>query len=173
MALKTIQKLTASGLLLYLCALIWLAPNVIAQETTIEVYEVKDLQKLSQLMAEKKLPLLLALSVEHCPYCQQLESDFLRPMLLSGEYKDKIIIRKLSLELDTKIIDFEGESIDSKAFAKRYQAYMTPTIIFIDHNGKEVAEKIIGISTPQFFGAYIDIEVEKALEATRKQVVSD
>jgi len=118
-------------------------------------------------MREKNLPLLLEFHAEYCAYCRQLEEDFLAPMTKDREYSDKIIIRQLSLDLSKTIIDFQGKHVSVSTFANRYQAFMTPTMIFVDAKGKEVAEKIVGINTPSLFAAYIDIEIEKALNNVR------
>ena len=129
--------------------------------------EESNFQQLAQLMQQKNLPLLLEFHAEYCAYCRELEEDFLAPMSKDKEFDDKIIIRQLALDSDEMIVDFQGKKVSVATFAGRYKAYMTPTMIFIDSNGKELAEKIIGINTPSLFGAYIDIAIEKALNKVR------
>ncbi|MCK5727279.1 MAG: thioredoxin fold domain-containing protein [Thiotrichaceae bacterium] len=166
--IRAIQIFIVTALLLSLGAFIWNAvpDQAEAYELTpskVHIEKVKNFQVLSQLMHEKKLPLLLAITASHCPYCLQLEDEFLRPMILSGEYNDQILIRELVIDLHSEVIDFDGKKISNNQFTTRYNANMTPTMIFIDEKGKEVAEKIVGINTPNLFGAYIDIEITKAL----------
>ncbi len=129
--------------------------------------EVRDFQRLAQLMHQKNLPLLLEFHAESCSYCRLLEEDFLNPMTTSNEYRDKIIVRQIQIDLDEEVIDFQGNKTTSGQFSRRYNAFMTPTMIFLDANGVEVAERIVGINTPSLFSAYIDIEIEKALSKVR------
>ncbi len=132
--------------------------------------EVKNFQHVAQLMRQKNLPLLLEFHAESCSYCRLLEEDFLNPMTTSPEYIDKIIVRQLQIDLDDEVIDFQGNKVTAGQFARRYNAFMTPTMVFLDANGREVAEKIIGINTPSLFSAYIDIEIEKALTEVRAKI---
>ncbi|MGB5442907.1 MAG: hypothetical protein WBN57_09800, partial [Gammaproteobacteria bacterium] len=91
-----------------------------------------------------------------------LEEDFLQPMLLSGEYRDKIIMRKLVLDDGSRLRDFSGQRIDATRLSDRYRVYVTPTILFVDGNGKEIAERMVGINTPEMFGGYLDDCIETA-----------
>ena len=49
---------------------------------------------------------LLVVSQHHCPFCQKLESEILDPVMLSGQYTDKIIIVEL-------LMDDEGDICSS------------------------------------------------------------
>jgi hypothetical protein len=88
-------------------------------------------------------------------------------MLLSGEYTDKIIIRKLVLDNGSRIGDFEGLQIDATRLSDRYRIFVTPTILFVDSAGRELAERMVGINTPELFGGYLDNCIETALLGIR------
>lgn len=135
----------------------------------IQVQEESNFQKLAIEMQQRGLPVLVEFHADHCPYCRQLEREFLRPMLLSGDYEDKIIIRQVEMDYATDIIDFQGNKVSASDFANRYKAYLAPTMVFLNARGEEVAEKIEGINTPALFGGYIDEEIEKALNNVRAE----
>jgi hypothetical protein len=88
-------------------------------------------------------------------------------MLLGDEYTDKIIIRKLVLDNGSRIGDFSGRQIDATQLSDRYRIYVTPTILFVDASGRELAERMVGINTPEMFGGYLDNCIETALLGIR------
>ena len=111
--------------------------------------------------------MLLTFSAITCEYCRQLEDEFLRPMLISGEYTDRILIRRLLLDNGSRVIDFAGERIASTQLSDRYKVYVTPTILFLDGNGNELAERMVGIYTPEMYGGYLDNCIDTALYTIR------
>lgn len=88
-------------------------------------------------------------------------------MLLGGEYNDKIIIRKLLLDNGSQLTDFTGKTQAATLLSDHYRVYITPTILFVDADGKEVAERMIGINTVELFGGYLDDCIDTALLAIR------
>ena len=142
------------------CALLCLATTALLAEIAVPV--ATDLQSDARLAQQQQLPILLAFSANHCGYCNLLEEDFLQPMLLSGEYRDKIIIRKLVLDNGSRLRDFSGQKIEATRLSDRYRVYVTPTILFVDANGTELAERMVGINTPEMFGGYLDDCIETA-----------
>jgi thiol-disulfide isomerase/thioredoxin len=107
-------------------------------------------------------------SAEHCTYCEKLEEDFLKPMLRSGDYDDRVLIRKVKIDGFGTIRDFDGNKVDAEAFADRYKVYVTPTVVFIDGDGAQLARKRVGLSTPDFYGGYLDQSIDTALDVLRR-----
>jgi thioredoxin-related protein len=134
----------------------------------VKVLEVKDFTHVGERSHEKRLPILLMFSAEHCSYCERLEEDFLKPMLRSGDYDDKVLIRKLKIDGFDAIRDFDGNKVDASAFAERYNVYVTPTVVFIDGDGSQLARKRVGLSTPDFYGGYLDESINTALDVLRR-----
>jgi thioredoxin-related protein len=126
-----------------------------------------DLQQLGVQASDRRLPILLSFSAIDCSYCELLEEEFLEPMLLGGEYTDKIIIRKLVLDNGSRVGDFSGRQIDATRLSDRYRIYVTPTMLFVDSDGRELAERMVGINTPELFGGYLDNCIETALLGIR------
>jgi thioredoxin-related protein len=142
------------------CILLWLFTTALRAE--IEVPIARNLHADSQLAHERRLPILLAFSANECSYCELLEEEFLQPMLLSGDYRDKVIIRKLVLDNGSRLTDFSGQRINATRLSGRYRVTVTPTLLFIDENGSELAERMVGINTPELFGGYLDDCIETA-----------
>ena len=135
------------------------------------VIEEKNFAKLSKQMKQEKKGLLLMLHAEGCPYCEALEEELLYPMVKSGEYDKTIFIRKLQIDSGVPVIGFSGKKIDPETFAKSFgdDFILTPTIMFLDANGNEATEKLIGYNTPSLYGGY----VEAQLSNMRKVILKD
>jgi len=123
--------------------------------------EENDFQTLSKTMKGENLGLVLMLHAEHCPYCALMENEILSPMVKSGEYDKKVIIRKLQIDEARNVIDFSGKTVEPSDISDRFKAIVTPTLVFLDHQGNERIEKMVGINTVELFGAYLDIEIDK------------
>jgi thioredoxin-related protein len=101
-------------------------------------------------------------SQEHCGYCERMKQEVLNPMLLSGEYDDKIVMRELLIDPGETVTDFSGQRQAADTFIHNYQVWVTPTLLFLDHRGRETAERILGINTVDYLLFYIESAIDDA-----------
>ena len=127
----------------------------------------ENLYRDAALASRRNLPIMLVFTGLVCSYCEDLEALFIRPMLLSGEYTDKIIIRKLVVDNHSRVIDFSNQRVVTSALAGEYGVYVTPTILFVDSAGHQLAERMVGINTIELYGGYLDQCIDTALLALR------
>ena len=114
-----------------------------------------------------RMPILLVVSQEDCPYCELLKREILEPMLVSGEYDGRVLIRELLIDAELPVRDFDGQAVAPDALARRYRARLTPTVLFLDDRGRELTERMIGINTVDFYGYYLDAAIDSARERLR------
>jgi len=129
---------------------------------------IQDLRETAKLAKVADLPILIMFGTDECPYCEMLREEFLIPMIISGDYTDKIIIREVHVTYNEKFIDFNGTTITASQLAHRYGVTLFPTMIFINSKAKVLVEKIIGITTPSLFGGTLDNSIDQALAVQRK-----
>ncbi|HSH31005.1 MAG TPA: thioredoxin fold domain-containing protein [Thiohalobacter sp.] len=159
--MKQAFKFITGGLLL-----LWLlGQGVAGAGTRPEVQEVQSLAQATREAAARGLPLLLAFSSRHCAYCDQVEQDFLVPMLISGDYEDRVLIRKLNIDAGIMVGDLQGEIRPARRIADEYGVDMTPTLLFLGPDGEELAKRVVGLLTPDFYGGYIDRGIDTARAA--------
>ncbi len=131
------------------------------------------IQEVSSFAAEGKLAesedriIMLLVSQVHCPYCVLIKKDIIHPMIRGGDHADKLLIRELFIDRGGKIQGFDGKSISSMEFAKQHGASFTPTLLFLDPQGNELVERMIGINTPEMYFYYVDQAIRKALVAVK------
>jgi thioredoxin-related protein len=138
-----------------------LVAGPVASDST-SMIQVQDLREEARLAKSEGLILVLEISSDSCPYCRKIEKLFLLPMQRNAEYDDKILIRSVSLDEFETLVDFEGESISGAEFAARYQASLTPTLLFLNADGTEMTDKLVGIWSEDFYGGFIDDRIEQA-----------
>lgn len=117
--------------------------------------------------SDGRVPLLIVVTRHDCPYCLQLKRDILEPMLRSGDYRNRIIVRELAIDPAYLLKDFSGQAIISSDLAKRYKSEFTPTVLLLDDSGDEVADRLLGINTADLYGYYLDQAIDKALATMR------
>ncbi|WP_372742189.1 thioredoxin family protein [Neptunomonas sp.] len=116
----------------------------------------------AELLGESRI-LVVMISQSDCSYCQLVHDDFLAPMHSGGRYQQKALFRELKIDTNTAILDFDGQQITPKQFAKKYQSTFTPTLLFLDSKGNPLAAKMVGINTPEFYGYYLDQSIDEAV----------
>ncbi|MCW9014973.1 MAG: thioredoxin family protein [Gammaproteobacteria bacterium] len=125
--------------------------------------QVKDLRVEFHNANKAGLPLLILFSAEECEYCEYIKENFLIPMQKDSAYADKVIIREIKTESYFNVIDASGIRTTADQIAMRYDADVSPTIIFMDSKGQELSRKIIGISAPDYFDTLLDDAINESL----------
>ncbi|MBT3197435.1 MAG: thioredoxin fold domain-containing protein [Gammaproteobacteria bacterium] len=126
-----------------------------------------DLQRDGALAAERKVPLLLMVSAEECPYCMVMESDYLLPLLRNREYDSKVLIRKIHLDSFDEIKDFSGHPVEPSELSQNYGVWVTPTLLFLNGKGEEVQKRMVGLGVRDFVSAFIDESLALAAKMIR------
>lgn len=133
-----------------------------AAPAPVQVPVTTDLAELGRTAAERQLPILLVFSADHCTYCELLEQEILKPMLRSGDYTDKVLIRKVLLDRGDTLRDFDGQRVEAGNFATFRDVYVTPTMLFVDPRGRELAPRLVGINTVEMFAGLVDAAIDRA-----------
>jgi thioredoxin-related protein len=148
--------------------------TVVQAETLpyVKVREVANLQAVGEEARARQLPILVMFSIRECPYCDVVREEFLKPMLRSGDYVDRVIMLELYSDSHAQLRDFNGELISADELIHRYQAGFAPTLVFLDSQGKELAERLIGITTRDFYGGYLDDAIDESLQRVRDLAIN-
>lgn len=148
-------------LLLSLLISMPLASPVLAVERNL-LPQATDLKLLGEIAENRGIPILLMISQSHCSYCERLKNEVLDPMLLGGDYDHQVLMRELPVDTGETIINFEGRHEAAGEFRDRYEVHVTPTLLFLDGHGDEVAQRILGINTVDYLLFYIEDAIETA-----------
>ncbi len=127
-----------------------------------EVQRATDFSADGAMARDRGLVILLMVSQEHCGWCDLLKREQLLPMLKSGQYRERVLIRELLIDPGEQVRDFAGQPLSGARFASRQGVYVTPTLLFLGPDGTELSRRIVGINTPELFGWYLDQAIDEA-----------
>ncbi len=144
-----------------LLILLLLASRLLAADPA-ALPRVADLKQLGKTAETNHIPILLLVSQFHCDFCERMKREVLHPMQLSGAYADQVLMRELQIDTGEMVTDFQGHRQPSNTLSAHYDIHVTPTLLFLDGQGKEVAERILGINTVDYLLLYIEEAIETA-----------
>jgi thioredoxin-related protein len=97
-------------------------------------------------------PLVLLISLSGCVYCELVRRSYLLP----ARQNDGLQAWQLDVSnKSTPLIGFDGKLTTAALQAKAWKAAFTPTVLFLGSQGQELAERLVGIAVPDFYGAYL------------------
>lgn len=138
----------------------------------LKVKETTDLFSLAKEARDKKVPMLVMFTQRGCTYCAIVEQDFLIPMLRNREYDEKVVIRKMRVDNFDDVVDFDGKIVAADDLMLKYRAVMTPTVVFLDHNGQELSRRLIGLANEYYYGEWLDNAIDTSLSKLRPSSVA-
>lgn len=125
--------------------------------------ELQNMQTLGEQAKRNQLPILMIFSAEWCEYCDVLKEHVLNPMVINDMYQGKVVyLRNVGIDQPEPILDWNGKLIKKSKWAYQINADLTPTVAFFDGNGKEVAERIVGISEITLFASLVHSRINDA-----------
>lgn len=129
----------------------------------------QNLQKDGELSRAEQRPIVLYVSATWCDYCEVLKEEILNPVMISGEYQD-VMFRNVILDSPAPFYGFDGQKVDQRDYMfEKYRTELTPTLVFVDADGRETYEKIAGYANLEFYSFYL----EQGINATYRALGSD
>ena len=118
--------------------------------------KITDWQSISEQSRKNRVPVVIMVDQEDCPYCYRVENEYFAAIFANGELSDQALFGKISIDYGETIVVEGGEAISTREFLDEYNPDFTPTILFLDDKKKELVDKIIGLTTPDFYGYYLE-----------------
>ncbi|MCW8901585.1 MAG: thioredoxin fold domain-containing protein [Gammaproteobacteria bacterium] len=115
----------------------------------------------------KQVPVLLFFSMEHCPFCNEVEEDYLKPMLRNSDYDGKVVIRKIKIDDNNFVKDFNGQQREPDEFSDEYNVSMVPTLVLVNAQGKKLGPAIRGIRNSHYYSAELDDAIDASIVKIR------
>ena len=120
------------------------------------------LHQAAKVAKAKSEPLVVLISLPGCVYCEMVRRSYLLPARLN----DALQAWQLNVnDNTTPLTGFGGKPTTAAIQAKTWKATFTPTVLFIGSQGQELAERLVGIAVPDFYGAYLEQRLATARKA--------
>lgn len=105
--------------------------------------------------------LVLMVSLEGCPFCRVVRDSYLGP--LHNETGQPVV--QLDMGSTVAVRDFQGVLTTQGALVRSLGVKVAPTLLFFGKGGREVAERLVGASIPDFYGSYLEQRLRDAKRA--------
>ena len=107
-------------------------------------------------------PLVLLMTLPGCPFCELVRRNYLLPARRDSGLQ--------AWELDVTnrrsvLLGFDGKPTTAALQTSLWKASFTPTVLFLGVQGKTLAERLVGIAVPDFYGAYLEERLATARQA--------
>lgn len=122
----------------------------------------QSLRAAAQLAQRRGEPLVVMVTLKGCAFCDVVRNSYLAPMFRKGEV---VAVQVNMLDRRTALQTVSGETTTPYEQSRVWRARMAPTLLFLDYEGREIAERLEGMGVADFYGAYLE---ERLLTARRK-----
>ncbi|QCB47377.1 hypothetical protein [Hydrogenophaga sp. PAMC20947] len=113
----------------------------------------------AQAAARRGEPLVIMTTLTGCPYCDLVRNHHLLPLSRAGE----VVAVQLDVRDRRSILQgFGGESTTPADQIAEWKAKFAPTVLFFGPQGQELAERLVGVAVPDFFGEYLEARLQEA-----------
>jgi thioredoxin-related protein len=97
-------------------------------------------------------PLVVMTTLKGCPFCDVVRDQFLQPALAAGRlFAVQVDVR----DRQTPLQDFAGSTRTGADMARAWKARFAPTVLFLDTQGREIAERLVGVTLIEFYDQYL------------------
>lgn len=104
-------------------------------------------------------PLVVMTTLAGCPYCDLVRNHHLLPMLRQGQlHAVQLDVRDRTSNLQ----GFDGSMTTPAEQAKAWKARFALTVLFLCAKGEDLAERLVGVAVPDFYGEYLDARLQQA-----------
>ena len=151
----------------YLCAVLLLAGlpwgPVLAGKIPVAV----DLQQDANASRAGRMPILLVYTAEYCHYCDEVKASVFNLISTDPTYQDRMLLREVRIDTNLDLVSFSGTVTSHRAFSKTRGIRIVPTLEFLDGAGTPISAPLVGVSIPDYYGAYVDNGIEQSLRTLR------
>ena len=113
-------------------------------------------------------PLLVFVSLDNCPFCKIARENYLLPLMNN----QSIAIVQVNFRHLASVIDSFGHVMTQDQLIRMWGVKVAPTVLFLGKEGREIAPRLTGGSTSDFYGAYLDERIRIAQTAILRDVTT-
>ena len=90
--------------------------------------------------------------------------EYLVPMSRDA-WRERAIFRRIDIDRPLPAVDFDGASTTHDRIAARYRVRFSPTVIVVGPDGNARSAPIVGLTSVDFYGAYLERALEEGVRS--------
>lgn len=110
-------------------------------------------------------PLVVMTTLKGCVYCELVRNNYLAPMRREGLL---VAVQIDVQDRQSTLQGFAGDTTTPADQARAWKARFTPTVMFFGPDGQELAERLLGVAVPDFYGEYLEARLTEARGKLKK-----
>lgn len=115
----------------------------------------------------RRVPILVVFTSPGCPYCDRVKAEYLVPMHKDPAYRKRVLIREVTIGVDTPLTDFGGARTTEGAFSAAHKVFMVPTVMVFDARGAVIGDPIVGMLSPDYYFGYLESAIDAGIARMR------
>lgn len=155
--LSTLTRRNCLGL-----ALLWGAVRI-ASAAPVGLPRAKSLSDELALALKNRHPLVVMVSLDGCPYCKLVRENYLNSLLR----EQGLPVVQVDMQSSVALQDFKGETLTHDTLIHAWNIRSAPVVLFFGPGAVEVAPRLEGVSSPDYYGAFLDQRLEQAQAAIK------
>lgn len=104
-------------------------------------------------------PLIIMTTLTGCPWCDIVRQQYLVPM---NKAKQLFAFELDVRDRNSRLQAFDGSFTTPSDQTRAWKARFAPTVLFFDAKGQEIAERLVGVAVPDFYGSYLESRLAEA-----------
>ena len=134
--------------------------------TTAALPTPTSLRGAAQAAAARGEPLVVMTTLKGCVYCDLVRNNYLAPMRREGLL---VAVQIDVQDRQSNLQGFGGDTTTPADQARAWKARFTPTVMFFGPDGEELAERLVGVAVPDFYGEYLEARLTEARGKLKKR----
>lgn len=127
-----------------------------------------DLHADAQVARAARLPIVLFFYSSSCPFCREVEELYLKPLQKENSQRPRFLLRRVEIDEARPLVTFTRRKTDFRQFAQEQQVTLVPHLRFVGPDGERLAPDLVGLSSRDFYGGYLDDSIAAAGAKLRK-----
>ncbi|WP_296638894.1 thioredoxin family protein [Thiobacillus sp. 65-1402] len=127
----------------------------------------KNFQADARIAAKRGVPILVVFTSPVCSYCERVKREYLIPMHKDPAYRNRVIIREVTIGTTTPLTGFDGVPTSEGAFAAANKIFLVPTVKVFDTKGADASEAIVGLLSPDYYFGYLEAAIDEGIRKVR------
>lgn len=103
-------------------------------------------------------PLVVMVSLDGCPFCKTVRENYLSPL----RAQESSMVVQVDMRSATPVRDFNAATLTHDQLVRSWGITMAPALLFFGPSGVEVAPRLVGVSSRDYYGAFLDDRLAQA-----------
>lgn len=117
--------------------------------------------------SDGEMIIVVMFEYEDCPWCEYVLKNEIEPMIRSKAFESTVLFRRAYISDSNEIPAFDGTPTTGRQIASDFGISISPTLVFLSSDGQALAAELVGVSSRDFYGYYLEKRINEALEKLR------